>query len=59
MSGEKDDFLPWPFTGKIAFTLVHPTHSALTVREVVCSRPDLKAFQRPIDLMNKRGFGYD
>ncbi|KAF6198945.1 hypothetical protein GE061_006968 [Apolygus lucorum] len=58
MIGDKDDFLEWPFKGKIAFTLIHPTDALLSVREVMCSRPDVEAFKRPTDVMNKRGFGY-
>ncbi|XP_073997556.1 TNF receptor-associated factor 6-like [Rhodnius prolixus] len=58
MKGENDYALSWPFSGRIAFTLIHPNQPDLSVCEVMCSRPDLEAFKRPTKKMNTRGFGY-
>ncbi|KAL1122519.1 hypothetical protein AAG570_002850, partial [Ranatra chinensis] len=58
MRGDNDDCLSWPFSGRIALTLIHPTVQELSVREVMCSRPELDAFKRPTRQISMRGFGY-
>ncbi|KAK9509780.1 hypothetical protein O3M35_007017 [Rhynocoris fuscipes] len=58
MKSENDYALSWPFSGRIAFTLIHPTQPDLSVCEVMCSKPDSGAFKKPTKTMNTIGFGY-
>ncbi|XP_014255522.1 TNF receptor-associated factor 6 isoform X2 [Cimex lectularius] len=59
MKGDNDHTLSWPFSGRICFTLIHPTKPENSLREKMCSRPDVEAFKRPKNTINMRGFGYN
>ncbi|XP_067003610.1 TNF receptor-associated factor 6 [Anabrus simplex] len=56
--GENDDFLDWPFTGRISITLINGVYPNLHLRDTMMSRPELDAFKRPVQNINPRGFGY-
>ncbi|XP_054290372.1 TNF receptor-associated factor 6-like [Macrosteles quadrilineatus] len=56
--GQFDQALDWPFSGRISFTLVHPTNPDLTIKETMMSRPELEAFKKPSKEISPRGFGY-
>ncbi|GFR70022.1 TNF receptor-associated factor 6 protein [Elysia marginata] len=61
MQGDNDPILPWPFTGKIMLALLdqnknetRPNH----VQETLEAKPNLAAFQRPVQPRNQKGFGF-
>ncbi|KAK7872495.1 hypothetical protein R5R35_014286 [Gryllus longicercus] len=56
--GDNDQFLDWPFSGRISFTLINHLYPHLHLHETMMSRPELDAFKRPIADLNPRGFGY-
>lgn len=56
--GQFDHVLEWPFSGRISFTLVHPTLPEQSIKETVMSRPELEAFKQPSRNLSTRGFGY-
>lgn len=58
MKSENDDILPWPFKGRIAFTLIHPSVPEHCLSEVMCTKPGLKAFEKPNSSISPRAFGY-
>lgn len=58
MKSENDDVLPWPFNGRISFTLLHPTAPENSLREVMCTKRGLKAFEKPTTNISPRAFGY-
>lgn len=58
MKSNNDDFLDWPFKGKIFFRLINPAFPHLSQVDTMITRPDLSAFQRPTTEMSTRGFGF-
>lgn len=58
MQSDNNDFLDWPFEGTISFILVHPLDSKKSIREETCTKPNLEAFKKPTEELNKRSFGY-
>ncbi|XP_023228553.1 TNF receptor-associated factor 6-like isoform X2 [Centruroides sculpturatus] len=60
MKGENDDFLPWPFSGKVDLSILNQQSNAngeFHILKSVCSDPMLNASQRPITEFNSKGFG--
>ncbi|XP_067118252.1 LOW QUALITY PROTEIN: TNF receptor-associated factor 6-like [Centruroides vittatus] len=60
MKGENDDFLPWPFSGKVDLSILDQKSNAsgeFHKLKSVCSDPKLDALQRPITEFNSKGFG--
>ncbi|XP_078490796.1 zinc finger protein [Ciona intestinalis] len=61
MKGDFDDVLPWPFCGSITLTVINqkelPSQRA-HVSEMLESRANLMAFQRPVTERNQKGYGY-
>ncbi|XP_048356744.1 TNF receptor-associated factor 6-like [Sphaerodactylus townsendi] len=60
MQGEHDNHLPWPFQGTIRLSILDqsedsPRHNH---EEVMDTKPELLAFQRPTSYRNPKGFGY-
>jgi len=59
MQGEFDNFLPWPFPGKITLMAVDQSENdPLHVTETLVARPGLQAFLRPKTARNHKGYGY-
>ena len=59
MQGKFDNFLPWPFPGKITLTAVDQSESdPLHVTKTLVARPELQAFLRPKTAQNHKGYGY-
>ncbi|NP_001089863.1 TNF receptor-associated factor 6-A [Xenopus laevis] len=60
MQGDYDSLLPWPLQGTIRLSILDQSES--TARqdqvEVMDTKPDLLAFQRPTAPRNPKGFGY-
>lgn len=56
--GENDEYLDWPFSGRISFTLINHLYPHLHLQETMMSRPELDAFKKPARELNPRGFGY-
>ncbi|XP_028812493.1 TNF receptor-associated factor 6 isoform X2 [Denticeps clupeoides] len=57
MQGEFDGQLSWPFQGTIRLAILDQVESQHHV-EVMETKPDLQAFQRPTITRNPKGFGY-
>ncbi|XP_060118105.1 TNF receptor-associated factor 6 [Heteronotia binoei] len=60
MKGEHDSHLSWPFQGTIRLSILDqsegsPRHN---YEEVMDTKPELLAFQRPTVYRNPKGFGY-
>nr|CAD7401815.1 unnamed protein product [Timema cristinae] len=58
MRGENDAFIEWPFTGRISVMLANTNSYHEHLRETMMSRPELRAFRRPLHDINPLGFGY-
>ncbi|KAM4721575.1 TNF receptor-associated factor 6 [Rhinophrynus dorsalis] len=60
MQGEYDGLLPWPFQGTIRLSILDQSEGAnlQDQEEVMDTKPDLLAFQRPTMQRNPKGFGY-
>ncbi|KAG8438298.1 hypothetical protein GDO86_008831 [Hymenochirus boettgeri] len=60
MQGEYDGLLPWPLQGTIRLSILDQTEGSNTQdqEEVMDTKPDLLAFQRPTVPRNPKGFGY-
>ncbi|XP_060532304.1 TNF receptor-associated factor 6 [Cylas formicarius] len=58
MKSEHDNALDWPFCGRLSIEIVHPTQSFRNIKETMMTRPELAAFNRPVQDMNPKGFGY-
>lgn len=58
MRGEYDDILTWPFRGKIVLSIMDQSELKQHITEVLESKPNLAAFQRPQNNRNHKGFGY-
>ncbi|XP_076143941.1 TNF receptor-associated factor 6 [Alosa pseudoharengus] len=57
MQGEFDGQLSWPFQGTIRLAILDQAEGLHHV-EVMDTKPDLQAFQRPTTHKNPKGFGY-
>nr|XP_053628633.1 TNF receptor-associated factor 6-A-like [Cherax quadricarinatus] len=60
MQGDNDDFLDWPFSGRITISVLD-CGTALPkkhITETMMSKPDRQAFMRPEVSRNPKGFGY-
>ncbi|XP_006816048.1 TNF receptor-associated factor 6-like [Saccoglossus kowalevskii] len=61
MQGEWDDFLDWPFSGKITLTILDQNEDTRVrnhISETLIAKPALAAFHRPKTNRNHKGFGY-
>ncbi|KAM5138915.1 TNF receptor-associated factor 6 [Mantella aurantiaca] len=60
MQGEYDNLLHWPFQGTIRLSILDQTEGSAMQdqEEVMDTKPDLLAFQRPTMPRNPKGFGY-
>ncbi|XP_053305569.1 TNF receptor-associated factor 6 [Spea bombifrons] len=60
MQGEYDSLLPWPFQGTIRLSILDQSEGSVPQdqEEVMETKPDLLAFQRPMAPRNPKGFGY-
>jgi uncharacterized coiled-coil protein SlyX len=61
MQGEYDDYLDWPFSGKIYLRVMDQNaipRERKPVSETFVASPNLAAFQRPNSARNHKGFGY-
>ncbi|MEE6499282.1 hypothetical protein FKM82_003388 [Ascaphus truei] len=60
MQGEYDGLLPWPFQGTIRLCIMDQSEGPIkqNQEEVMDTKPDLLAFQRPTMQRNPKGFGY-
>ncbi|XP_061743257.1 TNF receptor-associated factor 6 [Nerophis ophidion] len=58
MQGAFDEQLTWPFQGTIRLAILDQGPDAHHHMEVMESKPDLQAFQRPTIPRNPKGFGY-
>ncbi|XP_062973496.1 TNF receptor-associated factor 6 [Elgaria multicarinata webbii] len=60
MKGDYDSHLPWPFQGTIRLSILDQTEGPTrhNHEEVMDTKPDLLAFQRPTAYRNPKGFGY-
>ncbi|CAI5778850.1 TNF receptor-associated factor 6 [Podarcis lilfordi] len=60
MQGQYDSHLPWPFQGTIRLSILDQSEgsSRHNHEEVMDTKPELLAFQRPMVDRNPKGFGY-
>uniref|UniRef100_A0A8D0HP19 TNF receptor-associated factor n=2 Tax=Sphenodon punctatus TaxID=8508 RepID=A0A8D0HP19_SPHPU len=60
MLGEYDSHLPWPFQGTIRLSILDQSEGPVRQNheEVMDTKPELLAFQRPTIHRNPKGFGY-
>ncbi|CAJ1049231.1 TNF receptor-associated factor 6 [Xyrichtys novacula] len=58
MQGDYDGQLSWPFQGTIRLAILDQGPEGLHHTEVMETKPDLQAFQRPTIHRNPKGFGY-
>ncbi|XP_063294376.1 TNF receptor-associated factor 6 [Pelobates fuscus] len=60
MQGEYDSLLPWPFQGTIRLSVLDQSEGSVRQdqEEVMETKPDLLAFQKPTSFRNPKGFGY-
>ncbi|XP_078271224.1 TNF receptor-associated factor 6-like [Rhinoraja longicauda] len=60
MQGEYDSYLPWPFQGTFRLSILDQSEGPTKQNheEVMESKPELLAFQRPAVQRSPKGFGY-
>ncbi|XP_041835996.1 TNF receptor-associated factor 6 [Melanotaenia boesemani] len=58
MQGAYDGQLTWPFQGVIRLAILDQGPESQHHMEVMETKPDLQAFQRPVIQRNPKGFGY-
>ncbi|XP_071513503.1 TNF receptor-associated factor 6-like [Panulirus ornatus] len=60
MQGDNDDFLEWPFNGRITLSILDcgSVVPKQHITETMMSKPDRQAFMRPEVSRNLKGFGY-
>ena len=61
MLSEWDDTLEWPFTGRISLSILDLSDDGEYKRhisEILVTRPNMLAFQRPTTPRNHKGYGY-
>ena len=60
MKGHYDTILEWPFTGRIALSILDQSDASefrLHISQTFVARPNLPAFQRPTAPRNYEGYG--
>lgn len=58
MQGAYDGLLTWPFQGTIRLAILDQGPEGQHHIEVMETKPDLQAFQKPTIIRNPKGFGY-
>ncbi|XP_053144107.1 TNF receptor-associated factor 6 isoform X2 [Hemicordylus capensis] len=60
MQGDYDSHLPWPFQGTIRLSILDQSEGPLrhNHEEIMDTKPELLAFQRPVTHRSPKGFGY-
>ena len=61
MQGDYDSILEWPFTGRIALSILDQSDGAEYrhhISDTLVAKPNLSAFQRPTAPRNYKGYGY-
>ncbi|XP_068674158.1 TNF receptor-associated factor 6-like [Montipora foliosa] len=61
MQGDYDNILEWPFTGRIALSILDQREGVefrQHISETLVAKPNLLAFQRPTAPRNYKGYGY-
>ena len=61
MQGDYDFILRWPFTGRIALSILDQSDAAeyrYHISKTLVTKPNLLAFQRPTAPRNYLGYGY-
>ncbi|XP_045603666.1 TNF receptor-associated factor 6 isoform X2 [Procambarus clarkii] len=60
MQGDNDDFLDWPFSGRITISVLDcgKILPKQHITETMMSKPDRQAFMRPEVSRNPKGFGF-
>ena len=61
MQGDYDSILEWPFTGRIALSILDQSDGAEYrhhISETLVAKPNPLAFQRPTVPRNYKGYGY-
>lgn len=58
MQGAFDAHLTWPLQGTIRLAILDQSPEAQHHMEVMETKPDLQAFQKPTNQRNPKGFGY-
>ena len=61
MQGDYDTILEWPFTGRIALSILDQSDASEFrhhISETLVAKPNLLAFQRPTAPRNYKGYGY-
>lgn len=58
MQGSFDGLLSWPFQGTIRLAILDQGPEGQHHTEVMETKPDLQAFQKPTSQRNPKGFGY-
>ncbi|XP_026233552.1 TNF receptor-associated factor 6 [Anabas testudineus] len=58
MQGAFDGLLTWPFQGTIRLSILDQSPECQHHTEVMETKPDLQAFQKPTIQRNPKGFGY-
>lgn len=58
MRSANDAHLEWPFRGRIKISAVHPARPQCTKNDIIMSKPEILAFQRPEQEISPRGFGF-
>ncbi|XP_038213525.1 TNF receptor-associated factor 6-like [Zerene cesonia] len=58
MKTENDDYLDWPFNGRISFAMINQYDHEYTQRDTMMSNSTLIAFRKPTTEICVRGFGY-
>lgn len=60
-SGDWDDILEWPFTGRITLAILDQSDNVeyrRPISETLVAKPNLLAFQKPTTHRNHKGYGY-
>lgn len=57
MKSENDNYLSWPFSGKISLNLINNRLPQNSIKDIMMANPTLGAFQKPILEFCPKGFG--
>jgi len=58
MRGEFDDTLHWPFQGELKLSVIHPNIPEDSISEIIFSKKETTAFDKPRLPRNPKGIGY-
>lgn len=59
MEGEHDDFLSWPYSGRITLSVLDRSgHRHNDINHTLQAKPTLAAFQRPREAICPTGYGF-